>query len=134
MQQSKSLKLNWSSSFRRIQLVIGWWGILLIVGGWLQDTNVSSHTWDISTVLWVWFGLNILGFIGSYLIAREFLASGMLFIWAIAVALAFLLTWLIIYPLKVDEYYEKLPVVWHIALALAYFINGYYMDRRLWWV
>lgn len=134
MQQSRSLRWNWASSFRRIQLVFGWWGLIVVLGGWLVDTNVSARTWDISAVLWFWFGLNALGFIGSYLIAREFLASGMLFIWAVIIGLAFLLTWIIIFSLKIEQYYEKLPIVWHLAFALAYLVNGYYMDRRLWWL
>lgn len=106
----------------------------MLVGGWLHDTNVASHTWDITTTLLFWFGLNALGFVVSYFIAREFLASGMIFIWALIIGLAFLITWLMVYPLNIDKYYEKLPILWHFAFALAYLVNGYFMDRRLYWL
>jgi hypothetical protein len=119
------------SSFRRIQLAFGWWGILILVGGWLHNTYATA--WGTPAILWIWVGLMALGLLGNYLLTPEVLSSGMLFIWIITVIVAFFLTWLIIYPLATAGK-DWISFLWHAAFAIAYAVNGYYMDRRIWWL
>jgi hypothetical protein len=85
------------------------------------------------TMLWVWVGLNLVGLVGTYLLAGEFLASGMLFIWSLVTIIPFLFTWLILYPLNKGGA-ELVSPLWHVAFAIGYGLTAYYMDRRWWWV
>lgn len=124
-------KLYRISSFRRIQLAFGWWGILMLVGGWLHNTYATP--WGTPALLWMWAGLMASGLIGNYLLTPEVLNSGMLFIWILMVAIAFFLTWLIIYPLATTGK-DWISFLWHVAFAVGYTVNGYYMDRRIWWL
>ncbi len=87
------------SSFRRTQLALALWGVLLIGGGWLHNHFGYSRAWDTATVMWMWLGVTGLGLAGSYLLNRDFLNSGMLWLWGIALLLAFAITWLFTFPL-----------------------------------
>lgn len=121
----------WASGFRRTQLALGWWGALLLAGGWLHNSN--ARAWGSAAMLLVWVGIMLAGLVGAYLIARDMLASGMLFIWIIGLTLAFLLTWLILFPLNRNGA-QLISSIWHLAFAVGYALNGYYMDRRLFWL
>jgi hypothetical protein len=125
-------KKGWASSFRRLQLALGWWGLLILVAGWLHNTN-SNITWSTELTLAMWVGLAVLGMTGSYLLAPGFLASGIIFIWAGVIVVGFLITWLVLYPLGGGDW-PFLSVSWHLVFALGYFLNGHFSDRRLWWL
>jgi hypothetical protein len=118
------------SGFRRIQLVCGLWGLILIVGGILH-TNLNS--WGSLGLLAIWSGLTIGGLVGSWLIAPEILPSGMLFFWAVVSFLPLLITGLILFPLNQNGAQLIIPL-WHLAFAVGYLTTGYFMDRRLWWL
>lgn len=129
--QASSLKKSWASSFRRIQIALGFWGVLLLVAGWLHNAN--ARAWGSVAILLMWAGIMVLGLVGTYLITNEALASGMFFIWIFVVALAFGLSWLIIFPLGGNGS-QLLAPIWHSAFVGGYVVNGYFMDRRLFWL
>lgn len=115
------------SSFRRIQLALAWWGLLLVGGGWLHQQ--IHHN---STVIWlVWVGVALLGLIGIYLLQPAVVNSGMLFIWAGLVSGGLLVSAVILFPLA-GAGYDYLSPLWHLAFCGGYLITGYFMDRRLW--
>ncbi len=124
----KAFSLN---GFRRIQLTLALWGVLMLVGGWLHNTNAKA--WGVTAMLLIWLGLTLLGFIGAQLAAPEFMASGFLFRWVLVLILPFFLTWLIYFPLQ-GKPYDYVSSIWHWAFALGYFFVGYGMDRRFWWL
>lgn len=121
----------WTNNFRRVQLMLGWWGLLLIIGGYLHNTN--ARAWGSTAILLVWLGLAIAGLVGSYLFAPLIFASGMLILWGSAIIISLAVTWLIIFPLSSGGS-DSIPTIWHTALAITYFLNGYYMDKRLYWL
>ena len=127
---AKSPKLT---AFRRTQLVLGWWGLLLIVGGSLQNINYSTKYWSFSTVLVGWVILNILGFIGAYWLQPTILRAGVIFIWLFLTFSGLFLTWLIAFPLN-NTGRPFVSTIWHLTFAVGYWLTGYYMDRRLWWL
>ncbi len=122
---------SWASSFRRTQLMLGWWGIVLIVGGILHNNYASPKAWGMGAILWVWFGLTVLGLVGTYFLNSASLSSGMLWVWAVVLTLGMLITLLLIYPLN-NGGKPIVAVAWHAFFLLGYLLTGYYMDRRLW--
>jgi hypothetical protein len=55
------------------------------------------------------------------------------FIWGFVILLGFIITLIVFYPLG-NGPWPALSVTWHLAFALGYFLNGYFSDRRLWWL
>ncbi len=124
-------KRNWASGFRRLQIALTWWGVLIVAGGWLH--NSFSSGWSNVVMLLMWLGITALGFAGTCLLAPAFINSGVIFMWGVVIALGFLVTLLVLYPLKGGPW-PALSVSWHLAFALGYLLNGYFSDRRLWWL
>lgn len=129
--QLTGAKLSWASGFRRTQLSLGLWGLILITGGLLH--NVYARAWGMEVMLGVWAGLTLLGLSGSYWLAREMLDSGMLFVWGATMTLGFLLTLALIYLIGSGGR-TYISAGWHLVFAVGYLITGYTMDRRLWWL
>jgi hypothetical protein len=119
------------NSFRRVQVTVGVWGVILIVGGWLHGTFAGS--WGVGLMLLIWLGLTVIGLLGSWLAAPEMLPSGMLFLWTAACIVPLAITWLIFFPLDRNGVQLVAPL-WHLFFALGYYITGWFMDRRLWWL
>jgi hypothetical protein len=119
------------NGFRRLQLALAWWGLLLVIAGWLHNTYNSA--WSFELVLTMWLGVTGLGLAGNYLLAPRFLNSGMLFMWSAVIAIGFLITLIVHYPLD-GTFWPLLSITWHAVLALGYLLNGYFSDRRLWWL
>src|SRR5438045_3588997 len=120
---------SWFTSFRRTQLAFGWWGIILITAGLLH--NNYSKIWGITAILWIWAGLTILGLVGSYLLNRYFLNSGMLVAWAGLLIIGFALTLWLIYGLNLPGQLI-ISITWHAILMIGYLVTGLYLDRRVW--
>lgn len=124
-------KKTWASGFRRLQLALGWWGLLILVGGWLHNGNSSA--WGQIPTLLFWLLITLLGFVGNYILAPALISSGVGFMWGIVILLGFLATLIVFYPLASGPW-PALSVTWHLAFALGYLLNGYFSDRRLWWL
>ena len=124
-------KKTWASGFRRLQLALAWWGVLLLVGGWLHNTYSTALGQPLT--LSMWLVITVLGFTGNYLLAPAISSSGAGFMWGIALLLGFAATLVVFYPLK-NGPWPALSVTWHLAFALGYLQNGYFSDRRLWWL
>lgn len=120
---------SWFTSFRRTQLAFGLWGIILIAGGLLQSNY--SKAWGLTTILWVWAGLTVLGLAGTYLLNRYFLNSGMLVAWLGLMIIGFALTLWLVYGLNLSGQLI-IVVMWHAVLIVGYFVTGLYLDRRVW--
>ncbi len=120
-------------SFRRIQLAMLVWGLILITGGFLHNNFGSSKAWGAAIMFSVWVGLMIVGILANYLIAPGFLNSSSIFIWLSLLAVGFGITWLILFPLNMEG---KLYIssIWHLVFAVSYFLTGYYFDRRFFWL
>ncbi len=125
-------KKNWISGFRRLQVALAWWGLLILVAGWLHNTYAGS--WGSALILLMWLIVAGLGVVGNYILTPAFLSSGVLFIWVAAIALGFVISWLVLYPIDDGEYWPVLSVSWHLVFALGYLVNGYFSDKRLWWL
>jgi hypothetical protein len=119
----------WFTSFRRIQLAFGVWGILMIIGGLLQSNY--SKTWGIATILWIWAGLTVLGLIFTYLLDHYFLNSGMLVSWATLMILGLALTFWLVLGFNLSGQLI-MPIIWYAILLVGYFVTGLYLDRRVW--
>ena len=128
---SSTYKRAWASGFRRLQLSLAWWGVLLIIGGYLIATY--STPWGKTLMLLMWLIITILGFAGNYILAPAVINSGIAFVWGICILLGFLITLIVLYALNAVPY-PALSVTWHLAFALGYLLNGYFSDRRLWWL
>lgn len=124
-------KRNWASGFRRLQLALGGWGVLLMAAGWLHENYGTP--WGTILTLVMWLVITAVGYLGTYLLAPAFVNSGVAFMWGAPIVLGFFVTWLVIYPFDGGPW-PALSVVWHLAFALGYFLNGYFSDRRLWWL
>jgi hypothetical protein len=120
------------SSFRRVQLVLGWWGILLILGGLLHSP--AGRSLGAYGMLLMWLGLTVVGVLGSQVIAPEMLDSGMHFVW---IALLLLGTLVTLFFLLVGWQGNLtgrvwILVIWQIAVAAGYALTAVYMDKRFW--
>lgn len=124
-------KRTWASGFRRLQLALAWWGILLLAGGWMH--NSFSSAWGKPLTILMWLVITALGFGGNFLLARGFLNSGVPFMWGMVIVLGFVITLIVFYPLN-NGPWPALSVTWHLVFALGYLLNGYFSDRRLWWL
>jgi hypothetical protein len=120
------------SSFRRIQLVLGWWGVLLIVGGFLHSPVGRSFT--NYGMLVMWLGLTIIGVIGSQIITSEILDSGMHFVWVGFVGGALLITLIFMLVGWQGNLTGRiwLFVSWQVVVAAGYALTAVYMDKRFW--
>jgi len=124
-----SYKRTLASGFRRLQMALGWWGVLLLVGGWLHNTYSSA--WGQPLTLVLWLSITILGFGGNFLLAPALVSSGMGFLWGSVILLGLVITLIVFYPLG-NGPWPALSVTWHLVFALGYSLNGYFSDRRLW--
>jgi hypothetical protein len=120
-------------AFRRTQLVLGWWGLLLLIGGSLHNMNSSPKAWGFPTVLAMWIALNVVGFLVTYWLQPTMLRSGILFVWLVLTFSGLFLTWLIVFPLN-NTGRTFVSAIWHLVFVVGYWLTGYYMDRRLWWL
>ena len=121
------------NAFRRIQLALGVWGVILIGGGWLHNNYSAPKAWGLPILLVIWLGLTLVGTVALYWLQPTVLRSGLLFVWAGLALLGLFLTWLIVYPFN-NVGREFVSALWHALFALGYIISAYYMDRRLWWL
>ena len=69
--ETTGYKKAWASGFRRLQLALAWWGVLILVGGWLHSTY--SLAWGKPLTLTMWLVITGLGFVGNYLLAPAFI-------------------------------------------------------------
>lgn len=120
---------GWFTSFRRIQLAFGCWGILMITGGLLQSNY--SKIWGIAAILWIWAGLTVLGLVFTYLLDHYFLNSGMLISWGVLMIIGFVLTFWLVLGFNLSGQLI-MPIIWYAILMVGYFVTGLYLDRRVW--
>ena len=129
--QAGMVKRSWAASFRRIQMALAVWGILILVVGWLHNTYAGQ--WGFNAMLLIWLGLSVVGLGVTYGLAPEFLSAGMLFWWLLLLGLAFIGNLLTVYVFTPNgSLYNS--SLWHFILAVGYFVVGYFMDRRWWWL
>ncbi len=130
--ETHPLRRTWASSFRRTQLMLGLWGLLVIAGGMLHNSFGASPPkgWGTSGLLLVWLGLTVLGLLGMQFLTPESLNSGQLLVWGVVLIVAAGLTLFLIYGLNSRGY--PIAIIWHLAFATGYLAAGYWMDRRLW--
>lgn len=118
-----------SNRFRLTQLMVGWWGLLILGAGELNEITYSpseTNPWS----MWLWYGMAVLGFAGSLFLAPQMLDSGMLFLWLGIVVSGFILNWAFIYLLKFKPVDIYLLLLWLLILGSGCIITGYFMDRR----
>jgi hypothetical protein len=84
-------------------------------------------------MLGIWSGLALIGLVGSWFLTPEILPSGMFFLWVVVSILPLILTWVILFPLNLSVSQLIIPM-WHLFFALAYYVTGYYVDKRWWWL
>lgn len=125
-------KKSWLSGFHRLQLSMAAWGVLLLVGGWLHNTN--SQPWGPGLTLVMWLIIGGLGFAVNYWLTPAFLSSGVIFMWATVIVVGFVISWVVRFPLNDQQFWPSLSAVWHLVFASGYLINGYFSDKRLWWL
>jgi hypothetical protein len=95
--------------------------------------NASPKAWGFPTVLAMWVALNVVGFLVTYWLQPTMLRAGILFVWLFLTLSSLFLTWLIAFPL-INTGRPFVSAIWHLAFAVGYWLTGYYMDRRLWWL
>lgn len=125
-------KKNLLSGFQRLQLSLAAWGGLLLLGGWLHNTN--SQPWGPGLTLLMWVIIGGVGFALNYWLAPAFLSSGVMFMWGIVIVLGLVISWVVRFPLADQQIWPALSVSWHLVFAVGYFMNGYFSDKRLWWL
>jgi hypothetical protein len=81
----------------------------------------------------VWIALNVVGFLVTYWLQPAMLRAGILFVWLVLTFSGLFLTWLIAFPLNSNGR-SFVSAIWHLVFAVGYWLTGYYMDRRLWWL
>jgi hypothetical protein len=130
----KSVTVSPSGSFTRLKLTFGWWGLILIIGGFINILYEATDDRNNAAMLGIWLGLSVVGIIGMYLLSPRCLDSGSLFTWGLLIVLGLGVSWAVLFPLAVDDGYEYLSTLWHILFAGGYLLTGYFMDRRFWWI
>lgn len=123
------------SSFRRMQLMLAWWGIVILAPGILHNSYV--RTWDSGLQFAFWAVVTLVGVIGSLWIAPSSLDSGMFVAWAAVCVVGLIFTALLIFPLDIMPRNDSriwLSVIWHVVLAVGYGLTAYYMDKRWWFL
>lgn len=122
--------------FRRTQFVLVLWGVLLVAGGFLHNSNGKS--WGATTLFFMWLGLALFGLFVTYLVQPLLLNSGMLSLWSGIIVIGLLITWAAIFPFNIYSHSSYggsyIATLWHSLFMLGYIIIGYYMDRRFWFL
>lgn len=123
------------NSFRRMQLGLAWWGILLIGAGILHNTY--SRDWSRLVTYGMWFAMLLLGLLGTYLLNSEILASGMLLAWGGLSLFGLLCTVILMIPFNLSNQPDGrvwISLFWHLLLAAGYALTARYMDKRWWFL
>jgi hypothetical protein len=115
---------NSSLNFSKASFLMGAWGLLLVLGG------IINQWWglNIDNTLWLWAGVTILGIIAQ--VAGLMKGLGLnLTAWLGAIVLGWAFTF---YAVKGSqpELYGDLPGVWLILLGLGYVATAFQVDKR----